>query len=185
MGRAFRYIGPGVLKDIVEGKVIVHMGRRADAAGHVIEGEIVRNHTIADAKLDAWVKDGRAEYVNVVENVVDKVTGGPASGKPSPEAARESAIHQQTADHTDARMRMQALADLRTVMASAVFDDDDRKIAEMELAEAPTVSLPLVIDATTRERDKRIDAAKPKGKAKEKKAAGDLDLGGAGPGGAK
>lgn len=70
-------------------------------------------------------------------------------------------------------------------LTSAVFDDDDRKIAEMELAEAPTVSLPLVIDATTRERDKRIDAAKPKGKAKEKKAAGDLDLGGAGPGGAK
>ena len=199
MGKAFRFIGEGVLKDSVNGRVVVYMGRRTDANGRVIEGEIVRNHTIDAAKLDDWVKQGRAEYVNVVENVVDKVTGS----KPSAEAEREAEIHQATAAHTDARMRLQALADLRLIIASPVFDDSDRELAEMELGEVPTAGLRAYLNTCVRERDRRLDA-KPKAKGKKGKdskavaadeaeddeadvavdeSEPDLDLGGAGPGG--
>lgn len=177
MGKAFRWIGEGVLKDIVGGRVVVHMGRRLDATGHVLEGEIVREHTIDAAKLDAWVKDGRAEYVNLVENVVDKVGGS----KPSAESERESAIHQQSANHTEAAVRVQALGDLRRITDD--LDADARGIAEMELAETATADITAFLDLAQRERDKRRPGAdKPKGRGKK---PADTDLDGAGPGGAK
>lgn len=201
MSKAFRWIGDGVLKDVVGGRVVVYMGRRIDATGHVIEGEIVRNHTIDDAKLESWVKAGRAEYVGAIENVVDKVTGAVAkTNGTSAESEREASVHQRAADHTDAVLRQRALADLRLVIASEAFDDDDRNLLEMEFAEVPTARLRDLIDTTTRERDRRLDTAKPKARARKGKKAAeaepedeadvavdesepDLDLGGAGPGG--
>jgi hypothetical protein len=159
MGKAFRFVGEGVFKDTVAGRVVVHMGRRTDAAGNLVEGEIVRDHSLSDEKVAQWVRDGRAEYVGAVENVVDKLTGGrAAAAKPSAESARESAIHQTTADHTDAAMRLQALADMRRLTDD--LDTEARELVELEYAEVPTSELTAFLDLQRRERDRRADEAR-------------------------
>ncbi len=131
MSKVFRWLGPGVLTDRVGGQAVQHMGRREGPDGKLIDGDIVREHTVDPKKLAAWVKAGLAEYVNLAENAVDSLRGG----KQSEESARGGQQVQAAQDQADAAARLAALAKLRRTLSGPLFSDEDRKKAEEKFAE--------------------------------------------------
>lgn len=161
--KAFRWNGPGTLTDFVgkPPKAVEHLGRREDARGKIVEGDIVREHTVDPKKLDEWVKAGMAEYVNLAQNVADKLGGS----KQNEESKRESEHLQAVADQADVTVRLASLSEIRRVMNHTLFTDAERAAAEKEFPSIPSSRLPEVLADTKAELERRQ-------KAEETKTAG-------------
>jgi len=157
MSKIFRWLGPGTLTDFIgkPPRAVEHMGRRDDGRGKVIEGDIVRESTVDPAKLDAWVKTGTAEYINLAEKVVDKLGGS----KQSDESKKESERLQAIADQAAASARLTILSEIRKTMASPLFTQLEREDAEKGILDIPAEKLTYALEATKRELDRRQKAA--------------------------
>lgn len=144
MSKSFRWKGPGVFTDFINGK--------AFQAG---EGQIVHEHTVHPEKLAQWVKDGVAEFVNVVENVADRLKGD----KPTDDA--DTAHLQAAHDQANAIIRIKVLGELRLLLLDRAFTDAERQEAEADLEKMSTEDLSSALDSTRAELKQRQSVVAP------------------------
>jgi hypothetical protein len=141
VSKPFRWKGPGVFTDSVNGK--------AFQAG---EGDIVHEHTVALEKLEQWAKAGIVEFVNLVENVVSSLEGK----KPDDEDTKRL---QANADRTNAVLRLTTLGELRILLADRVFTDAERAEFESEQGAMSIEDLQRTLESTQAEHKRRLGAA--------------------------
>jgi hypothetical protein len=144
MSKPFRWIGPGIFTDFVDGKAFA-----------AVEGEVVRDHTIDPEKLDSWVKAGTAEYINLAENMGNKLGGS----KKSDESKREAEALQRAKDQTDANTRLAVISEIRELIRSPLFTDADRAEFEKEIPTVPADHIAEVLENAKRELELRQKAA--------------------------
>ena len=65
MSIKFRWVGPGYLKEEVEGIVTMHK-----------PGKLLETHSLPDARVKQLVSEGLAEFYELVEGVAVKVSRG-------------------------------------------------------------------------------------------------------------
>jgi hypothetical protein len=141
VSKSFRWKGPGVFTDFINGK--------AFQAG---EGQIVHEHTVAPEKLAQWVKDGIAEFVNVVENIADRIGGQ----KPDDEdTKRLQAAH----DQVNATLRIKVLGELRLLLLDRAFTDAERSDAERDIETTGIEDLQRALESTQAEHKRRLSIA--------------------------
>jgi hypothetical protein len=140
VSKPFRWKGPGVFTDTVNGK--------AFQAG---EGDIVHEHTVALEKLEQWAKAGIVEFINLVENVASRLEGK----NPDDEDTKRL---QANADRTNAVLRLTTLGELRILLSDRAFTDAERAEFESEQGAMSIEGLQRALESTQAEHKRRLGA---------------------------